>query len=363
MWNKVVALLLIAATYIGITASGTGPHFVKLNVPANWPKPEYDFTRNPLSEEGIALGRQLFYDPILSADSTISCANCHLSYTAFTHVDHALSHGIHDSTGTRNSMTLVNLAWSTSFMWDGAVNHLDMQALAPISHPAEMGESAAGVVAKLQRSASYRERFLAAFGKPVSGETLLKALAQFELTLISDSSKYDRVMRHKDGEAFTDQEQNGYALFQAHCNSCHREPLFTTGAFANNGLPIDTFLVDKGRMRVTSDPSDSLKFKIPSLRNVEFSGPYMHDGRFKKLAHVVAHYSNGIRHGPTLAPELEAKIDLSPEDKVDLVAFLLTLTDKKFLFNPDLAFPRNETADRRNDTIVSSNNTNPNITR
>jgi cytochrome c peroxidase len=165
MWNKVVALLLIAATYIGITASGTGPHFVKLNVPANWPKPEYDFTRNPLSEEGIALGRQLFYDPILSADSTISCANCHLSYTAFTHVDHALSHGIHDSTGTRNSMTLVNLAWSTSFMWDGAVNHLDMQALAPISHPAEMGESAAGVVAKLQRSASYRERFLAAFGK------------------------------------------------------------------------------------------------------------------------------------------------------------------------------------------------------
>ncbi|HQV37891.1 MAG: c-type cytochrome [Flavobacteriales bacterium] len=363
MRNKVVPFILIAATYIAITASGTGPHFVKLQVPEGWPKPTYDFTRNPLSEEGIALGRQLFYDPILSADSTKSCANCHLSYTAFTHVDHALSHGIHDSIGTRNSMTLVNLAWSKSFMWDGAVNHLDMQALAPISNRAELGESMAGVVKKLERSPEYRERFQAVFGKKVSGETVLKAMAQFELTLISSGSKYDQMMRHEEGAVFNVQEQHGYALFQAHCNSCHREPLFTSGAFANNGLPIDTLLKDTGRMHITGDPQDSLKFKVPSLRNVEFSGPYMHDGRFKKLAQVVAHYSDGIQHGPTLAPVLEQKIDLGSEDKVDLVAFLLTLTDEPFLFAPEHAFPRKETAVRRNDATMSSNTTNPDETR
>lgn len=364
MRSKLIMLALLAANYVLITASGTGLHYEKLQYPANWPAPVYDFSKNPLTAEGIALGRQLFYDPILSADSSISCANCHLSYTAFTHVDHALSHGIHDSIGTRNSMTLVNLAWSKSFMWDGAVNHLDMQALAPIANPAEMDEDVARVVGKLQRSAGYRERFQAAFGQPVSGELLLKAITQFELTFISAESKYDRVMRREEGVAFTDQERNGYALFHAHCNSCHREPLFTSGEFANNGLGLDSILKDTGRMRITHDPSDSLKFKVPSLRNVEFSGPYMHDGRFKKLAQVVAHYGDGIQQSPTLATELQKPMQLSADDKVDLVAFLLTLTDKDFLFNSELAFPRKKVNEfRRMEMATSSNTTNPNAPR
>jgi len=310
-----------------------------IQFPASWPAPIYDFSKNPLTEEGISLGRSLFYDPILSADSIISCANCHLSYTAFTHVDHALSHGIHDSIGTRNSMTLTNLAWSRSFMWDGAVNHLDMQAIAPITQRAEMGEDIDHVVKKLNRSEAYRSRFKEVFGNPeVRGEHLLKALSQFQLTLISSNSKYDQMKRG--GVDFTVQEQKGYALFQTHCNSCHEEPLFTRRDFANNGLSLDDNLQDFGRMKVTGRKEDSLLFKIPNLRNVEFSFPYMHDGRFKTLNQVLAHYTNGIQHGPTLSAELQNRLELTSDQRIDIIAFLLCLTDRDFLFNPDHAFPR-----------------------
>jgi len=314
---------------------------IKLDYPAYWPDPVYDMAGSPLTEEGVELGRKLFYDPILSLDSTTSCANCHLSYTAFTHVDHALSHGIGDSIGTRNSMALMNLAWSKSFMWDGAVNHLDMQALAPISHPAEMGEEIGHVVEKLNQSLHYPAKFALAFGSSeITGARLLKALAQFQLTLVSANSKYDQVMRKEDGISFTAQEEKGYQLFQTHCESCHQEPLFTNGSFENNGLPLDSTLHDGGRIKITGHPEDSLKFKVPTLRNIEFSFPYMHDGRFKKLNQVLEHYSEGIHDSPTLSPQLKNGIPLRQEDAVDLVAFLLTLTDKQFLFNPKFAFPR-----------------------
>ena len=253
----------------------------------------------------------------------------------------ALSHGIRDSIGTRNSLALMNLAWSSSFMWDGAVNHLDMQALAPISHPAEMGEDISHVLAKLNASEKYPELFRQVFGsEEVTGMHFLQALSQFELTLISCDSKYDKVKRNEPGIFFTEQEQKGYTLFQTNCNSCHTEPLFSSSDFKNNGLPIDGTLQDLGRMRITQAPSDSLHFKVPSLRNVEFSQPYMHDGRFNTLGQVINHYTHGISPSPTLSMELENGIQLSVEDKVDLIAFLLTLTDKDFLFNPDHAFPR-----------------------
>jgi cytochrome c peroxidase len=290
----------------------------------------YDFSKNPLTKAGIELGRKLFYDPILSRDSTVSCSSCHLSFTAFTHVDHAVSHGIQDRIGTRNSLALSNLAWSRHFMWDGAVNHLDMQALAPIAHPAEMDENIAHVVQKLRRSLPYPTLFLRAFGDSlVSGERVLKAIAQFELTLVSSNSKYDRVQ--SGAEQFTEQEQNGYRLFQKNCASCHTEPFFTNQGFEKNGLPVDTFFNDFGRMMVTQNPLDSLKFKVPTLRNIEFSYPYMHDGRFKKLREVVQYYAQ--------SPTFEGKITLTPNERVDLVAFLLTLTDKEFLFNKDFGYP------------------------
>lgn len=312
---------------------------VLLDYPKEWPNPVYDFKENPLDSITIELGRKLFYDPILSLNNTISCGSCHLSFTAFTHVDHALSHGINDSIGTRNSPVLINLAWNKHFMWDGGVNHIDVQALAPITHPAEMGETIGNVVQKIQNSNKYPNLFFEAFGDSIiTGEHLLKALSQFQLTLVSANSKYDQV---KKGETvFTSQEKNGYKLFKQHCNSCHAEPLFTTGEFANNGLCIDTTLNDFGRMNITQNSADSLKFKIPTLRNIEFSFPYMHDGRFRKISEVLNHYTSEINDSKTVSEELKSKIILTSDQKVDLTAFLLTLTDKEFLFNPKFGFPR-----------------------
>lgn len=308
--------------------------------PKSWPKPSYDFAKNPLTKEKIELGRALFYDPILSRNNTISCASCHSQYTAFTHIDHALSHGIDDKIGTRNSPALMNLAWHKNFMWDGAVNHLDVQALAPISNPLEMDEKIDRVVTKLQKSKIYPSLFYSAFKDSIiTGQNTLKAISQFMLTFVSCNSKYDSVMN---GQAqFTSQEKNGYQLFKKNCESCHKEPLFTNLEFENNGLPIDTGLKDIGRAKITQNPNDSFKFKVPTLRNVQFSQPYMHDGRFKRLSEVLNHYTSGISKSKTLSKQLLNPIQLSSNDKTDLVAFLFTLTDKKFLFNKDYSYPRN----------------------
>ena len=312
---------------------------MQFEVPSNFPKPDYDFSKNPLSENKIQLGRALFYDPILSRNNMISCASCHSQFSAFTHVDHALSHGIEDKIGFRNSPTLMNLAWQTLFMRDGAINHLDVQALAPISNPLEMDENIAHVVIKLQESKLYPKLFYMAFGDSViTGEHTLKAISQFMLTFVSSDSKYDSVMRKQ--SVFTSQENNGYILFKKNCASCHTEPLFTNDDFGNNGLPVDTTLNDFGRYRITKNPSDSLKFRVPTLRNIEFSYPYMHDGRFKKLSQVMNHYTNGIEKNKTLAPELQQPIVLTSNEKVDIIAFLLTLTDKSFLFNAKYYYPK-----------------------
>jgi cytochrome c peroxidase len=262
-----------------------------------------------------------------------------LSYTAFTHIDHPLSHGIDDKIGKRNSPALLNLAWGKSFMWDGSINHLDMQALAPIHNSLEMDEKIENVVLKLKKSNLYSSLFAKAYGdSSVTGERTLKAISQFLLTLISANSKYDSVMR-KESE-FSNQEKAGYALFQKNCNNCHVEPLFTNNAFENNGLPLDTGLKDFGRMAISHKSSDSLKFKVPTLRNVQFSFPYMHDGRFKKLKHVLNHYTYGLQKGQTLSKNLEKPIVLSADEKADLIAFLFTLSDKTFLFDSKHAFPK-----------------------
>ncbi len=313
---------------------------VNFIVPKGWPKPEYDFTKNPLTTEKIALGRALFYDPILSRDSTISCATCHSPYSAFTHIDHQFSHGIDNKLGKRNAPSLMNLAWNNSFMWDGAVKHLDMQALAPMSNPDEMDETIKHVVGKLQANKLYPKLFLNAFGDSIiTGEHTLKAISQFMLTLVSCNAKYDSVMR---GEStFSQQEKNGYTLFQANCALCHREPLFTNNKFENNGLPMDTSLNDIGRMRITQDSANYLQFKVPSLRNIQFSYPYMHDGRFARLQQVLNHYTNGIVRGKTLSKQLDKPIVLSSNEKVDIIAFLYTLSDKEFLLNDKFSFPKN----------------------
>lgn len=308
----------------------------EVDFPVHFPKPKYDFSANPLTDSKIALGRRLFYEPALSRDGKISCASCHSPYNAFAHTDHDLSHGIDDQIGNRNAPALMNLAWHDRFMWDGAIHHLDVQALAPLTHPKEMGESIANVVRKLQQKPPYPLLFAQAFGDTlVTGERLLKALSQFQLSLISANAKYDSVQL---GLAyFTEKQQNGYHLFLKNCNSCHQEPLFSTFAFANNGLPIDSTLNDYGRGQISKLAADSFCFKIPTLRNLAYTYPYMHDGRFKKLNQVLQHYTQNIQHTPNLAAQLQTPISLTSNQKADLLAFLQTLNDKSFVFNPRYA--------------------------
>ncbi len=333
-------IVIVMTCLLGMAVAGLAPQAVNLVYPAYFPSPVYNFENNPLTEGGINLGRALFYDPLLSRDGTVSCASCHSSYNAFAHTDHDLSHGINDQIGTRNAPALFNLAWQSSFMWDGAVNHLDMQALAPISHPAEMDEDLSKVLEKLRSKPLYRQLSYQAFGDSLmTGEYLLKAFAQFQLTLVSANAKYDAV---KQGEmSFSEQEQSGYELFQQHCNSCHTEPLFSSYGFADNGMPIDTTLNDFGRGVITQQQADSMQFKIPSLRNLSYSYPYMHDGRFRKLGQVLDHYNSGVVHRVTLAEELTKPMTLTNINKADLIAFLLTLNDQKFVFHPDHQYPRN----------------------
>ena len=309
--------------------------------PDYWPVPVYDFKKNPVTKDGFQLGRKLFYDPILSRDSSISCASCHLQATGFTHVDHDLSHGIEGRIGTRNSLALINLAWNESFMWDGGVNHIDMQALQPITNPDEMDSSLLEVVDKLNDIPEYRTLFYEVFNDSIiTGQHTLKALSQFTISLNSYNSKYDKYIRKEDHVTFSQQELSGLELFKINCSSCHKEPLFTSTEFKNNGLSIDPTLNDYGRYRVTRDPLDSLKFRVPTLRNIQFTAPYMHDGRFESLREVLDHYTTGMEYSKTLAPELNNKIELTSNQKTDLLVFLKTLSDFEFLYNKKYSFPR-----------------------
>ncbi len=311
----------------------------KFYIPKNWPKPIYNFDKNPPSEEGFKLGSALFFDPILSRDNTISCASCHLSFTAFTHADHKVSHGIEGRLGTRNSQVLINLAWSSSFMWDGGVNNLEVQAINPITNPLEMDNTLEKALTDLNNTSKYRKGFYKVFGDSViTSQKLLKALAQYTSQLVSYNSKYDSVMQKIEGVNFTYNEQKGYEIFKKHCNSCHTEPLFTNHEFKNNGLPVDTNYKDIGRMKITHNPSDSLKFKVPTLRNIEFSAPYFHDGRVNKLKEAVEHYRSGIVIHSTLADELKSDIIITEYEKKQLIDFLKTLTDKYALYRHEYRY-------------------------
>ncbi len=335
---KLKLICIIVLT--GFISSFVVDEMVELVYPSYFPSPAYNFSNNQLTKSKIELGRALFYDPILSKDNSISCASCHSPFNAFAHTDHDLSHGIDDQKGTRNAPALFNLAWQSSFMWDGAINHLDMQALAPIAHPKEMNETIENVVKKLQTTSLYPDLFKDACGdSKITGSKILKALSQFQLTLVSANSKYDQM---KMGEIeFSEQEKNGYQLFQKNCNSCHTEPLFSSFEFANNGLSVDTTLNDFGKFTITKIVSDSLLFKIPSLRNLSFSYPYMHDGRFKKLNDVLKHYTQLDHKNKLLTKPLQNPIELTSNEKTDLIAFLLTLDDQSFVFDKKHRFPRN----------------------
>lgn len=303
---------------------------VKEIIPEGWPTPFYNYSNNPITPDGFVLGRTLFYDPILSSDNTISCGSCHQQFAAFANGGHDLSHGVGGLLGKRNSPALQNLTWNTSFMHDGGILNIEVQPIGPITNPIEMNESLANVVAKLSANSKYKQLFSKAYGdETVTTQRMFKAMAQFMGTMYSYNSKYDKVKQGK--ESFTASEQNGYDLFVANCASCHKEPLFSDYVFRNNGISINPVLHDSGRAIITQHPDDVYKFKTPSLRNIERTAPYMHDGRFTTLEECLEHYNSGITNIINLDPLLSGGIPLNTQQKNDIISFLNTLTDTQFL--------------------------------
>jgi cytochrome c peroxidase len=313
-----------------------GPTPINFTIPAGFPATQYNFIDNPLTEEGFALGKKIFYDPKLSSDGTVSCGNCHQQFASFVQFDHDFAHGVGNGHTNRNPQPLVNLAWHNNFMWDGGVNNLEVQPLVPFEHPQEMNLPMQQVIQKIAADANYKAMYKAAFGdETINSQRTLKALSQFMVMLVSNNSKYDKVKR---GEAnFDPIETIGYAAFQSKCNSCHQEPLFTDLSFRSIGLTIDPILKDKGRMAITNNRQDSLKFKVPTLRNATLTYPYTHDGRYYSLDRMIDHYRNDVVLDFNTDALVRNKISITATEKAGLIAFIKTLTDTTFTKNVKFA--------------------------
>ncbi|MFD2597634.1 cytochrome-c peroxidase [Sphingobacterium corticis] len=318
--------------------------FLGFEQPANFPEPAYDFSRNPITKEGFELGKKLFYEPRLSRNNTIACGSCHIQSAAFTHHGHDVSHGIDDRLGTRNPMPIMNMAWHNEFFWDGGVFDLDFAPVNAIHSEVEMDETVTNVLKKLRAHPEYPDLFKKAFGsEEITDALFFKALSQFMLMANSANSKYDKIMRKEQGASFTETEERGYVFFQKNCADCHKEPLFTDLSYRNNGIRPNRS-DDQGRAIVSGNPKDAYKFKVPSLRNLSFTAPYTHDGRYLTISRMLDHYQNDVIDSPTLDPLFRRSdgtrgIPMTEQEKADLLAFLKTLEDPTFLNNPLLAEP------------------------
>lgn len=336
--NITLYFLIFITTALLLISAGKkyySPTPISFTVPKGFPEPTNIFLKNKLTEEGFELGKKMFYDARLSKDGEVSCGSCHQQFAAFATYDHDLSHGINNTFSNRNAPALINLAWMKEWHWDGGINHLEMQPLSPLSAANEMGEKLDTIILKLKTDTAYRRMFKAAFGDAnITTERMLKAFAQFTGSLVSADSKYDKVKR---GEAvFILPEQKGYEIFKANCNGCHKEPLFTDNSFRNNGIALNRFN-DVGRQTISQDKKDSLKFKVPTLRNVALTLPYMHDGQINSLENVINHYTDLDTNLINLDPLLTKKINFTDKEKRQLVLFLYTLTDTSFTKNKRFA--------------------------
>jgi len=329
MMNRVV----LCVTVLSLLACRPQPsqQTQSIEVPSHFPPPHYTFANNPPGQEGIALGKKLFYDPVLSSDSTIACGSCHHQQFAFSDGGKTFSTGVGGKAGRRHAPGIFNVLWHPHFMADGGVNHLEVMPLAPITDTLEMDERIAHVNEKLQRSKTYPAQFKRVFGSDsITTRHVMLALAQFMGSMISANSRYDQMLLKK--IQFTSEEEKGHQLFQVQCAGCHAGVLLTDFSFRNNGL--DRVFSDKGRARVTALPEDEGKFKVPSLRNVALTAPYMHDGRFNTLEDVLQHYRKGIQPSPTLDRKQLSSIRLSDEEAAAVIRFLHTLTDSAFISEP-----------------------------
>lgn len=305
---------------------------------------------NPMTNEGIALGRKLFYETALSDDYSMSCASCHRQENAFNDI-RQFSVGTDGSVGTRQAMSTFNLLWDDFLFWDGRAPSIEAQAFGPVTNPVEMRNTWPTVESRLRGDANYPALFEQAFGSPgIDSVRIVKAIAQFERTMLSFNSRFDRFRYEGDITALTMQEQNGYRIFkrEAHCVDCHVEPLFVSHGMRNNGL--DLVPVDLGFGGVTGSPSHNGLFKVTTLRNIEVTPPYMHDGRFATLEEVVDFYVDGVQlNSPNLDDHMLpwslvpngalGTLPLSSQDRADLVAFMKTLTDQEFLTDPEFSDP------------------------
>lgn len=317
---------------------------LSLTIPKGLPPLEIP-ADNPMTVEGVALGRKLFYEPLLSHDNTMSCGTCHQQENGFAELRQT-SVGINGEVGPRNAMALINIGWvRNGLFWDGRAATLEELVLEPVRNPIEMASTWSEVESKLNAHSEYPQLFEQAYDVDyIDSLTVAKAISQFLRTLISGNSRFDAWYNRQEMQ-LSAQELRGFVLFtteEADCFHCHGlGGLITDNQFHNNGL--DEQYTDMGRYEVTGNEMDRARFRTPTLRNIEMTAPYMHDGRFFTLEEVVEHYSDHVKVSPTISPLMELVgnngAQLTQQEKEDLVAFLRTFTDQDFLSNPDLSDP------------------------
>ena len=300
--------------------------------PDDFPLPEFEIADVENAKAIFELGRDLFYDPILSRDNTVSCGTCHKPFAAMADLDHQFSHGIDNQMAVRNSPGIFNLAWHKGFMHDGGVNHIELISFAPMTNPIEMDEKLPNVLEKLRNDSDYSIRFKNTFGREVESNDVFEAFTRFMGLMISDNSKYDQWKRNENGVVLEEEERKGLDVFLDKCESCHKQPLFSDFEYRDIGL--DANPEDAGRAQITNVETDHGKFKTPSLRNITLTAPYMHDGRFRTLKQVLDFKSSGVKRSANLDPDLIREdglgIVLSEEEKTQLIAFMASLADYSF---------------------------------
>ena len=329
IWSRlIVAAPFFAWLFISSCTKENISDF-QAQVPAYFPTPNYTEHIQDYTKGRFELGKKLFFDPLLSTDLSTSCASCHSQTHGFADHNVPFSSGIYGRKGVRNTPSIANMIWYPAFGWDGGVNHLEIFHLTPLTNELEMGSDMNGVLNRLNHNQNYRDLFKTHYGvDQISDYELFKVLTLYISQIQSFQSKYDEYKQGKTDLSST--EKAGYELFKQRCAQCHQEPLFTNFTYQNNGL--DSIFADSGRGKITKEITDYGKFRVPSLRNVSLTYPYMHDGRFWDLNEVLNHYSEGIiENSQNLSLELKKGMNLSNVQKQQLIAFLKTLTDYKLL--------------------------------
>lgn len=336
--KKTIQSIAIILLFTGCSTNDTEPIIydnpeLTLNIPIDFPELNSSVYNNMPTQYGVELGEKLFFDRQLSADNTISCSSCHIQESAFAdHNPKAI--GIEGRIGLRNAPPVQNMAFMQFYNWDGNKLQLENQPLVPIITHEEMDSSILEVIGKLESDPSYIELFNKAFqGEGITADGIYNSIAQYEYTLISSNSKYDRV-KQNEGETFTTSEAQGYAVFQNKCISCHSTELFTDQSFRNIGFPINPDSEEGGRARITGLVEDYMRFRVPSLRNIEYTAPYGSFGQFETLEDLLDYLDNGVLEADNLDPILKDnnnRIPLTTQEKTDLIAFMKTLSDAEFL--------------------------------